>query len=201
VQNLVMYALVFEVPLIAGDLFDLDARETGQLLVALTFAMVLVSPVAGRLVDRVGARVVAVVGSVAAFAGIVVLARIDLTASWQVAVPLGLLGIGLGLTTPAAQSASITAAPADQAGMAAGIASTMRYLGGLVGVALMSVLLDVSGDRSDVVSEHRTLMTVFAAVLLVGLVCALLLPGRVEDPTADDVPSARARRPLRGGRA
>jgi EmrB/QacA subfamily drug resistance transporter len=190
VQNLVMYALVFEVPLIAEDLFDLGARETGQLLVALTFAMVVVSPVAGRLVDRIGARAVAVAGSVAVFAGIVALATVALTATWQVALPLALLGVGLGLATPAAQSASITAAPADQAGMAAGIASTMRYLGGLVGVGLMSVLLDVSGDRSEVVSEHRTLMVVFAAVLLVGLVCAALLPGRVTARADDDLPSA-----------
>ena len=177
-QNLVMYALLFEVPLIAEELFDLGARETGQLLISLMLAMVLVSPVGGRLVDRVGARAVALAGSVATLAAIVALARVELTAVGQVAVPLALLGAGLGLATPAAQSASITAAPADQAGMAAGIGSTMRYLGGLTGIAIMSVVLDVTGTPATVVSEHRTLMMVFAGALLVGVVCAALLPGR-----------------------
>ena len=190
VQNLVMYALVFEIPLIAEELLDLHARGTGQVLVSLMLAMVVVSPIAGRLVDRVGARVVAVTGSVAALAGIVVLARVELTTSLQLAVPLAMLGIGLGLATPAAQSASITAAPGDHAGMAAGVGSTMRYLGGLVGVAVLSVLLDVHGTRSDVVSEHRTLMVVFVGALLVGLVCAVLLPGRATAQTVvEEVPS------------
>jgi MFS family permease len=176
VQNLVMYALLFEVPLVAHDLLDLDARGTGQLLVSLMLAMVLVSPVAGRLADRFGARAVAVSGSLVALAGVVGLALSDLTAAVQIAAPLALLGIGLGLTTPAAQSASITAAPGEQAGMAAGIGSTMRYLGGLAGVAVMSLVLDVSRSRSDVVGEHRTLMVVFAGALVVGLLCAMLLP-------------------------
>lgn len=178
VQNLVMYALLFEVPLIAEDLLDLGARATGQLLVSLMLAMVLVSPLAGRLVDRIGARAVAVAGSLATLAGIVVLAGVDLTTTGQVAMPLALLGIGLGLATPAAQSASIAAISGEHAGMAAGIGSTMRYLGGLIGVAVMSVLLDVSGTRDAVVSDHRTLMAFFAGALGVGLVCAALLPGR-----------------------
>jgi EmrB/QacA subfamily drug resistance transporter len=176
VQNLVMYALLFEVPLVAHELLDLGARRTGQLLVSLMLAMVLVSPVAGRLADRLGARAVAVAGSVVALGGVAALAAAELTTSFQIAAPLALLGVGLGLTTPAAQSASISAAPGEQAGMAAGIGSTMRYLGGLVGVAVMSLLLDVSGSRSDVVGEHRTLMVVFGGALLVGLLCAAMLP-------------------------
>jgi MFS family permease len=190
VQNLVMYALLFEVPLVAKELFDLGARGTGQLLVSLMLAMVIVSPVGGRLVDRIGARAVALAGSVAALTGIVALARVDLTAG-QVVAPLALLGAGLGLATPAAQSASITAAPADHAGMAAGVGSTMRYLGGLIGVAVLSVLLDVSGTRAAVISEHRMLMTVFAGALLVGLVCAAFLPDRLAaaKPRTEDVQS------------
>jgi MFS family permease len=176
VQNLVMYALLFEVPLVAHDLLDLGARSTGQLLVSLMLAMVLVSPVAGRLADRLGARTVAIAGSLVALGGVVGLAATQLTTPVQIAAPLALLGAGLGLTTPAAQSASISAAPGAQAGMAAGIGSTMRYLGGLVGVAVMSLLLDVSGSRADVVDEHRILMAVFGGALLVGLLCAVLLP-------------------------
>ena len=47
---------------------------------------------------------------------------------------------------------------ADLAGMAAGIGSTMRYLGGIIGVAVLSLLLDVHGTRADVVSEHGDLV-------------------------------------------
>jgi EmrB/QacA subfamily drug resistance transporter len=184
VQNLVMYALLFEVPLIAAPLFGLDSRGTGLLLVCLMLAMVVVSPIAGRLVDRVGARGIGLVGSGLTLVGIVLLASNDLTTPGQVAVPLALLGAGLGLATPAAQSASISAAPPDRTGMAAGVGSTMRYLGGLVGVAVLSLLLDVQGGRSEIVSDHRMLMVVFGAALVVGLISAALLPGRVESQVA-----------------
>ena len=182
VQNLVMYALIFQIPLVAVALFDLEARGTGRLLVSMMLAMVITSPIAGRLTDHLGARSLAIAGSMVALLGIAALAWIDLTSPGQLAPPLVLLGIGLGLTTPAAQSASMSAVGADLAGMAAGIGSTMRYLGGIVGVAVMSVLLDVHGTRAEVVAEHRTLMVVFGGALLFGLLCSVFLPGRVDTP-------------------
>lgn len=178
VQNLVMYALVFEIPLVAADLFDLEARGTGRLLVSMMLAMVVTSLVAGRLADHLGPRPVALAGSLVALLGVADLARIDLSTAGQIVVPLALLGVGLGLTNPPAQSASMTAIHADLAGMAAGIGSTMRYLGGIVGVAVMSLVLDVGRTRAEVVAEHRHLMVVFAGVLVVGVFCAALLPGR-----------------------
>lgn len=176
-QNLVMYSLVFEMPLLAAALFDLDARGTGRLLVSLMLAMVITSMVAGRLADRLGARALAIAGSLVALLGIAGLAWVDLSATWQLVAPLATVGVGLGLATPAAQSASITAVAAEQAGMAAGVASTMRYLGGIAGIALLSLVLDVSGTRADVSSQHRELMVVFAGALVIGLVCAAMLPG------------------------
>ena len=178
VQNLVMYALILQVTLVAAALFDLDARGTGRLIVSMMLAMVITSPIAGRLTDRVGPRAIALAGSVSGLLGLAGLAWIDMTAPEQLAVPLVLLGIGLGLTSPAAQSASMSAVAWDLAGTAAGLGATMRYLGGIIGVAVMSVLLDVHGTRAEVISEHRTLMAVYAGALLVGLVCAALLPGR-----------------------
>ncbi len=177
-QNLVMYALMLQVTLVAAALFDLDARATGRLIVSMMLAMVITSPIAGRLTDHVGARSIAVAGSVSGLLGIGALAWIDLTAPEQLAPPLVLLGIGLGLTAPAAQSASMSAVARGLAGTAAGIGATMRYLGGIVGVAVMSVLLDVNGTRAEVISDHRTVMAAFAVVLVVALACAALLPGR-----------------------
>ena len=191
-QNLVMYAVLFEVPLIGAALFGLEARATGRLLVSLMLAMVITSPLAGRLADHLGPRALALAGSIAALSGIALLIRIDLTTPGQVTLPLALLGVGLGLATPAAQSASMTAAPSEGAGMAAGVASTMRYLGGIAGIAVLGLMLDVNGTRSDVVEEHRTLMVFFAGVLVIGLLCAALLPTR-EPTTASGVATDQIR--------
>lgn len=177
-QNLVMYALLFELPLVLERLFDLSARETGELLIFLMVAMVLMSLVAGRLTDRLGARPLATCGSLLCLAGITVLLASDLGSAGEVRLPLTLLGLGIGLTSPAAQTASISAIDPARSGMAAGVSSTMRYLGGVAGIALLGRLLDLDDSRAEVLAEHHTVMGVFAGVLAVGLVCALALPAR-----------------------
>ena len=177
-QNLVMYALLFELPLVLEELFDLGARETGQLLIFLMVAMVLTSLVAGRLTDRLGSRALAVAGSLVCLGGMVVLLTADLDAAGEVRLPLALLGIGLGLCGPAAQTASLSAIASQQSGMAAGVSSTMRYLGGVAGIALLGRLLELQGGAADVRSSHHAVVVLFTCVLVVGLACAVLFPGR-----------------------
>jgi MFS family permease len=177
-QNLAMYALLFELPLVLEALFDLGARETGELLVVLLLAMTVLSLVAGGLVDRFGPRLVAVGGSLLCLAGIAALFAVDLDSAGDVRIPLALLGIGLGLCGPAAQTAALSAIGPERAGMAAGVGSTMRYLGGVAGIALLGQLLDLDGTTDQILAEHHTMVGVFCVVLVAGLVCSALLPGR-----------------------
>lgn len=179
-QNLVMYALLFELPLVLHSLFALSAAATGQLLTFLTVAMVAMSLAAGALTDRWGPRPVAVGGALLCLAGLVALERSALSAAGDVRLPLALLGAGIGLASPAAQTASLSGVAPAQTGMAAGVGSTMRYLGAVAGIALLARALDVTGTRSEVLAEHRAVLAVFTAVLLASLVCAALLPRRAQ---------------------
>ncbi len=186
-QNLAMYTLVFELPQVLRALLAVDAATTGRLLVAMMAATVATSVVAGRLVDRLGARAIAVSGSLVCLAGVGVLAASSLTAPGQVVVPLVLLGLGIGLATPAAQSASLGAVDRRDSGMAAGVNSTMRYLGGVIGVAILGRSVELAGDRAHILAEHRGMLAVFGAALLIGLGCAASLPGRSVRPVPADV--------------
>ena len=183
-----MYALLFEIPLVLERLFDLGARETGQLLIFLMVAMVLMSLVAGRLAEKLGPRVLAVAGSLACLSGMAILLSSDLDAAGEVRLPLALLGIGLGLCGPAAQTASLSAIEPGQSGMAAGVSSTMRYLGGVAGIALLGILLDLQGSSAAVLASHHTVVAVFTCVLVVALGCAALLPGRRAAATEELTP-------------
>ena len=177
-QNLVMYTLLFELPQVLAALLAVDSAATGRLLVAMMGATILASLVAGRMTDRIGARPVAVAGTVTCLAAVGLLATADLSSLRPLVLPLALLGLGVGLATPAAQSASLAAVPQERSGAAAGIGSTMRYLGGVVGIALLGRLVDLTGDRSAVLGEHRNVLAVFGAALVAGLACAVILPGR-----------------------
>ena len=175
VQNLTLYTLVIEMAQVLPALLALDAATTGRLLVSMMIAVVVTSPVAGLLTDRFGCRPLAVAGSVITLFGLALLAVAGPAA---VPLPLAVLGIGLGLATPAAQNAALSAVPRRLSGTAAGMSSTMRYLGGVVGVATLGRLIDLDADPATLAHEHLTLLGIFAAALLIGLVCAVLLPGR-----------------------
>ena len=183
-QNLVMYALLFEIPLVLHERFDLGARQTGALLIWLMVAMVVTSLGAGRFTERFGPRALAVTGSLICLAGVVVMRVVTLASAGQVRLPLALLGIGLGLCGPAAQTASLSAVASARSGMAAGVSSTMRYLGGVAGIAFLGRALDLHGSRTDVIAEHRFVVEVFIAVLVLALLCATRLPG-VQAPVAE----------------
>ena len=177
-QNLVMYALLFEIPLVleralrprrAGDrpAADLPDGRDGVDVLGCRSAR-----------GKLGPRALAVTGSLACLGGMAILLSSDLDAAGEVRLPLALLGIGLGLCGPAAQTASLSAIEPGQSGMAAGVSSTMRYLGGVAGIALLGILLDLQGSSAAVLASHRTVVAVFTCVLVVALGCAALLPGR-----------------------
>jgi hypothetical protein len=58
------------------------------------------------------------------------------------------------------------------------VGSTLRYLGAVVGIALLGRGLDLDGSRAQVLAEHRAMLVVFAGALLASLVCAAVLPRR-----------------------
>lgn len=179
-QNFAMYAMLFEVPIVLHGLLGLDSADAGRILVAMMAAVVVAALVAGRLTDLIGARVVGITGSLLAVAGMAVLYAQDLDRAADLTVPLVILGLGLGASTPAAQAAAQSAAPKAQSGMAAGVMSTMRYLGGLAGVAVLGAMLG-EGDGAAIMAEHRAVLLIFGAALVASAVCATALPGRVRE--------------------
>jgi EmrB/QacA subfamily drug resistance transporter len=182
--NLVMYALLFEIPLVLDHAFGLGPEQTGRMLVALMLAMVLTSLLAGRLTDRFGPRLLGLVGVLTCLSAVAMMRWASFDAPNDLRLPLLLLGVGLGLANPAAQAASLADVPREDSGMAAGVSSTMRYLGGIVGIAILGRVLDVSGSPAAVVVDHRMLLTLFCGVLVVTVGCSALLGRRASIPTS-----------------
>ena len=104
----------------------------------------------------------------------VLLASRPLAGALDVAPGLVLLGLGIGLSTPAVQAAAMASIDRARSGMAAGVSSTARYLGGVVGVGVVSSLL----AGSEPIAAHRAATCVLAAALVLALACASVLPGR-----------------------
>ncbi|MHB2168006.1 MFS transporter [Alsobacter sp. R-9] len=174
-HNFAMYGLLFQLPAYFAHFHQSPPRSVGQGLFAMMIGMVIASPVGGRLVDRWGPRVAGLAGAAATLAGTVLMCRLAQYDTPADAMPgLLLIGTGLGLASSPAQSAVMAAVEPARAGMAAGLGSTMRYLGGIATIAVQAVVLS-GGDEASV-DDHVTLTVVYAIAAFAALVAAALLP-------------------------
>ena len=82
-------------------------------------------------------------------------------------------GAGLGLSNPPLQTAGVEALDARDAGVAAGILSTGRYLGGIVAASLVAA--SVTGEGGG---DFAMLFALAAAAAGLAAVLAVALPGR-----------------------
>jgi MFS family permease len=143
--------------------------------------MVISSMAAGHVAERIGARVQTLLGSVLALAGLWWFADLDTVRVPADVMPgMLLIGLGLGMTSPPAQAASMSTVGRDQAGMAGGVLSTMRYLGGVAGITVLGALL----SDSDNSANHQRPVFVYAGALLVAAALSFMLPGRVPRRTS-----------------
>ncbi|MDB4933514.1 MAG: transporter permease [Labilithrix sp.] len=172
-QNLAMYALLFELPVLLSRAFGSDAKTSGRTLLALTLAMVAGSLSGSRLAARLGARGASLVGSMVALSGMLYVGWQTPSGASDLVPGLLLLGVGIGLSTPAVQTVSMAAVDRTKSGMAAGVSSTARYLGGVIGVGVVSTLLAGSVDP---LAAHKTAAHVLAVVLLIAIVASAALP-------------------------
>ena len=174
-QNMAMYPLLFQLPVFFDRVRHLGARTMGHALLAMTGAMILSSMAAGRLAERIGARAQTLAGSGVALLGLWWFRDFAAVRVPADLVPgLLLIGLGLGMTAPPAQAAAMSTVGRDQAGMAGGVLSTMRYLGGVAGITVLGALLTDSASAGS----HQRPVFVYGSALVLAAALSLLLPGR-----------------------
>ena len=98
----------------------------------------ILGPIVGRLVDRIGPRIPGVIGSLCFCSGLVLLAQLDasstaLDAAWRTI----LLGAGIGFSMPTFSAAAMGSLPPQVAGVGSGSLNTVRQVGFSIGLALV----------------------------------------------------------------
>lgn len=164
-SNLAMYTLLLSVPLLLVARGGFSSFQTGLVLTALSASMVALTPYGGRLVDRCGRRIPTVLGLLMLTLGTLPIAH----AGIDIALPTLLIGLtcvgfGVGLSTSGLQTTAVECVPREEAGMASGIYSTSRYLGSILGSAILGTLL--GAERSEVYNLGLVFVIVFIAALL-----------------------------------
>jgi EmrB/QacA subfamily drug resistance transporter len=164
---LVMFGVLLVVPFFLERALGLGSGLTGLELAVMPVTLGLVAPFAGRLTDRLGARVPTVTGMLLVAVTLAVLASFH-PGQTVVMVGLALVGVGLGLFTPSNNAAIMVAAPRSESGVASGVLNMARGMGTALGLALTGMVFGlVASPRLGLESSLAFLAAVAAATVMV----------------------------------
>ena len=174
-SNLAFYTMIITTPIVLITELGWNVASTGFALTLLTGPFIVFAPLGGRLADRAGRRAPTVLGHGLATIGLLPLTFTSEPGAALLLASMGVAGVGFGLAFASLQTAAVDAVSNAEAGVAAGVYSTSRYFGSIVGSAVLASLLMVSTDAVDGIQNVALMVTVsaFASTLVVAS-----LPGR-----------------------
>ena len=137
IQSLALFAVNFLIVFYLQGVLGYDPLKAALLLIPLPIVVSIVAPLGGNIADRIGARVLATIGLLIQGAALAWFTRITPAMPyWQIALGLGVMGLGGGLFFPPNTSAAMNAAPKNRLGIASGTLATLRQAGMVTSFAL-----------------------------------------------------------------
>ncbi len=135
-------ASLFILPFFLQGIKGLTAEEAGYWLVAIPITNAVISPLAGRLSDRMNPKYLMAAGPVFFVLGLYFLSTIDVDIGyWELFPKLMTLGVGIGLLMAPAFNVIMASVPPQKAGMANGTLRTFNTLAQALGIAVGGVLI------------------------------------------------------------
>jgi EmrB/QacA subfamily drug resistance transporter len=146
VISFVMFAMFFFLALYMQDILRLSPLQTGLRFLPATVLVMLTGPIAGRLADRVGSRVLITCGMALMSFAMFWLTGITQRSHYDyLLVSFVTIGVGIGLVMSPMSTAAMNAVDQAKAGVASGILSMVRMVGGTFGVAVIGAIVSTLG--------------------------------------------------------
>jgi EmrB/QacA subfamily drug resistance transporter len=175
-----MMGVFFFLALYMQDILHYSPLEAGVRFLPSTLMIVAVAPVAGRMADRFGPRWLIAAGLTIAATSLYTFTGIAVDSTYLDLLPgFMLLGIGIAMTMSPMTSAAMNAVAVEKAGIASGVLSMFRMVGGSLGVAVTGAIFQgVAGSSFETAAPQQFVdglsdaMMVSAVVALIGAVIA-----------------------------
>jgi EmrB/QacA subfamily drug resistance transporter len=136
-----MMGVFFFLALYMQNILGYTALEAGVRFLPTTLVIMVIAPLSGRLSDRIGPRWPIVVGMALIAGSLYLFSTIEIGTTFAGLLPsFILLGAGIGLTMSPMSTAAMNSVVTAKAGVASGILSMFRMIGGTFGVALLGAL-------------------------------------------------------------
>ncbi len=191
------FAVGFILSLYLQYIKGFSAVHAGLILVFQPLVQVIVSPIAGKLSDRIEPRLVASLGMGISALGVMLLITLSKNTSLAyLIVCLVLLGFGFGLFSSPNTNAVMSAVQKRYYGVASGIISTMRLLGQMFSMGVVTMIFSLylggvqlaPGNFPAFLKSIRLSFTVFAVFCIFGI-AASLARGRLHGQEQKQTPN------------
>ncbi len=176
------FAVTFLLSLYLQYIKGLSPQAAGTLLVVQPACMAVFSPLAGKISDRVDPGKIASVGMAMTAAGLMVLALMDFdTSFYTIAGTLVMLGIGFALFSSPNMNAIMGAVSPRHYGTASGTVATMRLIGQMVSMALVTVIFSMMIGKTAIsptnyeqfLKSMQFCLVIFTGLCTVGIAFSL----------------------------
>jgi EmrB/QacA subfamily drug resistance transporter len=178
-SSFILLPQLVETPSRAGYGFGASVTGAGLFMVPSTLAMLIVGSQTGRLEKLFGSKPPLLAGGLLALASFLMLA-FTRSARWEIYVAAALLGSGIGLAFAAMANLIIENVGPEQTGVATGMNTVTRTVGGGFGGAATASVIAGTVGVSGYPSAHgyTAAFALCSAALAVGIVIGLGIPQR-----------------------
>jgi EmrB/QacA subfamily drug resistance transporter len=146
IVSFAMLAMFFFLALYMQNIRHYTPLEAGIRFLPSTLMIVLIAPIAGRLADRVGPRPLMTFGLLAVSGSLFWQSHLTVSSSYSTLLPgFVLMGIGMAFVMSPMSTAAMNAVDQAKAGVASGILSMSRMVGGTFGVAVLGAMVSTLG--------------------------------------------------------
>jgi EmrB/QacA subfamily drug resistance transporter len=182
-----MTASIFSTAYLTSQFFQVSLGDsplqTGVRFLPWTMTPLLVAPVAGKLVDRFGARAIATPGLFLQAVGFLWLRHEAVSHAGYASyvVPFVIAGVGISMALPAPSSAGLNAAPPVLLGRASGVLNTLQQVGAAFGIAVVTAVFDAHGSLTTpaaTLDGYEWVLVTTAGISMLGALTALGLRRR-----------------------
>jgi EmrB/QacA subfamily drug resistance transporter len=141
VISFAMLAQFFFMALYMQNILGYSALQAGVRFLPSTLMIIIVAPIAGRLADKIGPKPLIMAGLSLLGLSLFLQSQIDVHSGYARLLPAFIiLGIGIALTMSPMSTAAMNSVQVTKAGVASGILSMGRMVGGSLGVAVTGAL-------------------------------------------------------------
>ena len=194
-----MFGMFFYLTQFLQGAENFSALKAGLAFLPVTlsiFAMVKVVP---RLLGRIGPQRTLIGGLVLALIGLVWLSRISTTTDYWlgIAIPMALIGVGMGLAFTPLTQAAIAGVDNHDAGAASGLVNVFQQLGSTIGIGVLVTVYAAASEGSGAKALAEgvpTTIAVSAGLVAAALAVVLVVmrPGLMPGASRSPIPQAAA---------